>query len=87
MRRSGIPSSTASSARTAKNWAGKPLDSYETVLNYARSTTTCGGLKVKAYLVRKDYPKGVKVTDEQMKQLCLNAHITQPARTYTLKPR
>ena len=28
----------------SKNWAGKPLDSYETVLNYARSTTTCGGL-------------------------------------------
>ncbi len=71
----------------SKNWAGKPLDSYETVLNYARSTTTCGGLKVKAYLVRKDYPKGVKVTDEQMKQLCLKDHVTQPARNYTLKPR
>ena len=36
--------------------------------------------------MRKDYPKGVKVTDEQMKQLCLKDHVTQPARNYTLKP-
>jgi len=71
----------------SKNWAGKPLDSYETVLNYARSTTTRGGLKVKAYLVRKNYPKGVKVTDEQMKELCIKPHVTQPERNYTLKPR
>jgi hypothetical protein len=71
----------------SKNWAGKPLDSYETVLNYVRSTTTCSGLKVKAYLVRKQYLKGVKVTDEQMEQLRLEPHALQPARNYTLKPR
>ena len=71
----------------SKNWAGKPLDSYETVLNYARSSTTRGGLKVKAYLVRKDYPKGVKVTDERMKELRIKPHVTQPQRNYTLKPR
>ena len=71
----------------SKNWAGKPLDSYEAVLKYARSTTTCGGLEVKAYLVKKDYPNGVKIMDEQMEQLCLKAHTTQPARNYTLKPR
>ncbi len=63
------------------------LDSYETLINYARSTTTCGGLEVKTYLVKKDYPNGVKVTDEQMEQLCLKAHTTQPARNYTLNPR
>jgi len=42
---------------------------------------------VKAYLVKKDYPNGMKVTDEQMEQLRIKAHATQPARNYTLKPR
>lgn len=71
----------------SKNWAGKPLDSYETVLNYVRSTTTCSGLEVKSYLVPKHYRKGVKITDEQMQQLGLEAHDIQPIRNYTLKPR
>ena len=53
----------------SKNWAGRPLDSYETILNYIRTTTTTTGLEVKAYLVTTDYPTGVKITDEEMAQL------------------
>lgn len=71
----------------SKNWAGKPLDSYETVLKFARTTTTATGLKVKAYLVRKVYPKAVKITDDQMAELKMRRHSTQPARNYTLSPR
>ena len=71
----------------SKNWAGRPLDSYETIINYAQSTATSTGLKVKAYLVGNDYPKGVKITDEQMAELQLLPHDTQPMRNYTLRPR
>lgn len=71
----------------SKNWAGKPLDSIETILNYAQSTTTSTGLAVKAYFVAADYPKGVKITDDQMLQLRLRPHSTQPMRNYTLRPR
>lgn len=71
----------------SKNWAARPLDSYETIVNYVRSTTTATGLRLKAYLVRTNYPKGVKITKEQMKQLHLRAHDTQPKRNYTLSPR
>ncbi|MFU8841951.1 MAG: ISAzo13 family transposase [Nitriliruptoraceae bacterium] len=71
----------------SKNWAGKPLDSYETILNYARTTSTTTGLKVKAYLIDTDYPKGVKISDQAMNQLQLRPHDTQPARNYTLTPR
>jgi len=70
-----------------KNWRGKPLDSYETVLNYLRTTKTTTGLKVKAYLVEKDYPTGAKITDEEMAALRIRKHDTQPARNYTLGPR
>jgi Rhodopirellula transposase DDE domain len=71
----------------SKNWAGRPLDTYETILNYIRTTTTTTGLKVKAYLVTTDYPTGVTTTDEEMAQLQIRPHDTQPARNYTLGPR
>ncbi|MGH9304818.1 MAG: ISAzo13 family transposase [Acidimicrobiales bacterium] len=71
----------------SKNWAGRPLDSYETILNYARTTRTSTGLQVSACLVERDYPTGVKISDEVMRQLRLRPHETQPTRNYTLSPR
>ena len=41
----------------SNNWRGRPLDSYETVLNYARATTTKTGLRVQAHLVDHHYEK------------------------------
>ena len=37
----------------SKNWAGRPLDSYETILKYLRTTRTSTGLRVRAHLVRR----------------------------------
>ena len=71
----------------SKNWAGRPLDSYETIVNYIRTTKTTTGLTVKAYLVKKTYNTGVKVSDQQMEALSLHPHDTQPKRNYTLRPR
>jgi len=47
------------------NWAGVPLRSYDTVLNYIRRTTTRTGLTVDATLDMDDYPTRVKVVDDQ----------------------
>lgn len=71
----------------SKNWAGRPLDSYETVLNYLRTTSTSTGLSVKAYMDVRTYETGVKISDEQMAALSLHPHAIQPNRNYTLKPR
>ena len=71
----------------SKNWAGKPLDSYETILHYIRSTATTTGLRVKAQLVRRRYTKGIKISNEHMCRLRIKRHKTQPARNYTLSPR
>ena len=30
-----------------KNWAGRPLDSYETILKYLRTTRTATGLRIR----------------------------------------
>jgi Rhodopirellula transposase DDE domain len=71
----------------SKNWAGRPLDSYETILKYIRTTTTTTGLAVKAHLVRKTYETGTKISDDEMAALSLHPHRTQPHRNYTLRPR
>ena len=70
----------------SKNWAGRPLDCLETILNYARTTTTTTGLRVKAHLVRRRYKKGVKITDDQMRNLALSRHDTLPKWNYTICP-
>jgi len=71
----------------SKNWAGKPLDSYETVLKYCRTTKTTEGLKVRARLVRKKYPKGIKTSDAEMSRLAIQNHPIFPRWNYTLLPR
>ena len=70
----------------SKNWAGRPLDSYETVLNYIRTTTTSTGLKVTAHLVDRNYAKGVKIADAQMRALPITMHASLPRWNYTLAP-
>lgn len=74
-------------SQISKNWAGRPLDSYETVLNYIRTTTTKTGLKVNSYLKIAEYEKGQKISDKQMKELALIPHSVQPKQNYTLVPQ
>ncbi|MGC1952983.1 MAG: ISAzo13 family transposase, partial [Gammaproteobacteria bacterium] len=70
----------------SKNWAGRPLDSYETILNYLRTTATSTGLRVQAHLVAQSYQKGVKITDAQMRELAIAKHEDLPKWNYTLSP-
>ena len=71
----------------SKNWKGKPLDSYETIINYIRTTTTATGLQVRARLVKKLYKKGIKITDAQFSRLSIEHHSTLPKWNYTISPR
>ena len=73
-------------SEVSKNWAGRPLDSYETIINHLRTTTTSTGLQVRAHLVRKTYRKGKTVSNAQMKQLAIKTHDVHPQWNYTLSP-
>jgi len=68
------------------NWAGKPLRTFDTVLNFIRGTTTKTGLKVKAFFNEKIYEKGLKVTDAEMKALNLERDDICPQWNYTIRP-
>jgi len=71
----------------SKTWAGCPLSSFETILNYLRDTTTETGLKVVAHLVTKVYQKGLEVTNEVMAALNITPHAICPQWNYTICPR
>ena len=73
-------------SEVSKNWAGRPLESYQTILNYISTTKTSTGLKVKAYLDKKEYKKGIKISDQQMKQLNLDKYDALPKWNYSISP-
>ena len=69
------------------NWKGKPLVSYETVVNLIGGTRTRAGLRIKAHLDPRHYEKGVKITDSQMEAIDLKPHTTHPQWNYTIGAR
>jgi hypothetical protein len=69
------------------NWKGKPLVSYETVVNLIGGTTTKTGLKVKAILDTNYYETGLEVTPSEMDQIKLERHKKFPDWNYTISPQ
>ena len=69
------------------NWRGRPLLSYEAVVNLIGGTTTKSGLKVKALLDTTDYAPGQKIADDAMRALNLKPHPFHGDWNYTLEPR
>jgi hypothetical protein len=70
----------------SKNWAGVPLESYETILNFIRTTTTKTGLRVQSTIVNKEYETGLKLTDKQMASLSIDYFPSLHRWNYTIKP-
>ncbi len=69
------------------NWQGKPLESYETVIQLINGTTTRTGLKVHAELCPKVYEKGVKVSTAEIQDLNLTRHDLHPNWNYSIGPQ
>lgn len=69
------------------NWAGQPLNSYETILKYIRTTRTATGFRCRARLDTTLYRTGMKVSDEQFSQLRLRPRKVLQKWNYTLYPR
>jgi hypothetical protein len=74
-------------SQISRNWAGKPLRSFAAMLNYIRGTVTETGLTVKAFLVKRTFEKGQKVSDEQRAALSLQRRHICPNWNYVIKPR
>jgi hypothetical protein len=70
-----------------QNWRGKPLRTFETIVELIGHTRTAAGLRVKAQLDSGTYATGVVVTRAEMKELSLHPHDFHGEWNYELRPR
>ena len=73
-------------SRIAQNWRARPLVSREAVVELIANTTTRAGLTIRVELDENEYPKGIKVTDEQMAALFLARDKFHGDWNYTISP-
>jgi len=69
------------------NWAGEPLDSYETILNHIRTTTSTTGFHCQAQLDPIQYELNKKVSNKDFARLQIRPHKRFPQWNYTIYPR
>ena len=70
-----------------QNWRGKPLVSYQTIVQLIAATTTDTGLKVRCEIDPNSYTAGVKVTDEEMDAINILRHKFHGDWNYTIRPQ
>jgi len=70
-----------------QNWRGKPLTSHAVIVNLIANTTTKAGLRIQSALDKGTYPKGIKVTNEQMAALKIIPSDFHGEWNYTVSPR
>jgi transposase len=67
-----------------KNWRGRPLTSYEIIVNLISHTKTKKGLKILSELDMKTYPLGKKISNREMKSLNIRYHGPNEKWNYTI---
>jgi len=69
-----------------KNWRGRPLTTYQTIVNLIGSTTSKTGLTVRAALDTNDYPTGRKVSKKQLAAVNCTPAEFHGEWNYTIRP-
>ena len=70
-----------------QNWRGKPLVSHQVIVQLIGATTTETGLKVTCEIDGGLYPKGIKVSDEEMETLNITRADFHGEWNYTISPQ
>lgn len=69
------------------NWRGRPLRTFETVVNLIGNTTNRAGLVVRARLDRRRYPTGKKVSAKELRELNIERDDFHGDWNYIIRPR
>lgn len=69
-----------------QNWRGKPLTSYQVIVDLVAATTTATGLRILAEWEQGEYPKGIEVTDAELAAVPLKGHDWHPEWNYDITP-
>jgi hypothetical protein len=68
------------------NWRGKPLVSHQVIVQLIGATTTETGLKVCCEIDANLYPKGIEVSDGEMRAINITRHEFHGEWNYTISP-
>jgi hypothetical protein len=71
-------------SRITTNWRGRPLETYQTIVNLIANTTTTTGLTVQCQLDPNLYPTKLKLTDAQKKAIPITRHHFHGEWNYTI---
>ena len=74
-------------SQITRNWRGKVLEDYATVVSLIGATRTEAGLEVYSALDERVYEKGRKVSDEEMASVNIRRHRFHGDWNYTIAPR
>jgi hypothetical protein len=69
------------------NWRGEPLISHEVILNLIANTKTKAGLLVKAELDKREYPKGIKVPNDEFAAINMVRDDFHGDWNYSIRPK
>lgn len=69
-----------------ENWRGRPLVSHEVIVNLIANTRTEKGLRVQAELDRANYPKGLKVSGQELENVRLTPSRFHGEWNYYISP-
>jgi len=69
------------------NWRGEPLISHEVMINLIANTKTKKGLSVKVELDKREYPKGIKVSDDEFAKINIARDAFHGEWNYSISPR
>jgi len=70
-----------------QNWRGRPLVSYQTIVQLIAATTTDAGLKVRCEIDPNTYPAGVRISDAEMDAINIQRHDFHGEWNYTISPQ
>ena len=71
----------------SQNWRGKPLISYQVIVDLIAATTTTKGLTVRSALDENQYEKGRTISDDEMATLNITPDTFHGEWNYTIRPR
>ena len=73
-------------SQITKNWRGRPLETLEMIVELISSTTTSTGLKVQCAIDHNTYPRGIRISDEELEGVNITRNEFCGNWNYTISP-
>ena len=74
-------------SQISKNWRGRPLESLMVIVNLIAATTTKNGLTIQCQLDLNQYPRGIKISDDELASINIVGNDFHPNWNYTISPQ